>query len=230
MDIFLSKKTNRKFSRMAHDQIHEQNNKDIKGVSGATDLFNRVDNSGLSRWELCSPDLARLVAEFVNNGDRNHIEEMQPHHEEKTQFQKTFFDDVQKTISAMQCNPFEIDKLTAVNNTNVHFGDHVYQSISKIELTGKEQCLAFIKKRLVNQEISIDNFSLPGCPEKGASKGAVASVMKINSTIITKHSSCVSYRRNEVSQIFSSEVDGVSQSLSINNDELYHGNKATLRE
>ena len=46
----------------------------------------------------------------------------------------------------MQCNPFEIDKLTAMNNTSVHFDDHVYQSISKIELNGKEQCLAFIKK------------------------------------------------------------------------------------
>ena len=103
---FSFQKTNRKFSRMAHDQIHEQNNKDIKGVSGATNLFNRVDNSGLSRWELCSPDLVRLMTEFENNGDRNDTE-MQPHHEGKTQFQKTFFDNVQKTISAMPCNPFE---------------------------------------------------------------------------------------------------------------------------
>ena len=123
---------------MALDQIHEQNNKDVKGVSGATNLLHREDNSGLSRWELCGPDLDRLVIEFENNGDRNDIEEMQPHHEEKPQFQKTSFDNVQKTISAMQCNPFEIDKLTAVNNTNVHFDDHVYQSICKIELTGKE--------------------------------------------------------------------------------------------
>ena len=121
-----------------------------------------------------------------------------------------------------------------MNNTNVDFDDHVYQNISKIELTGKEQCVAFLKKHLVNQGISIDtkisqnNFSQPGCPEKGASKGDGASVMKINSTILTKLRSCVSYRRNEVSQIFSSEVDGVSQCLSINNDELYHGNKADI--
>ena len=50
MDIFLSKKTNRTFSTMALNQIHEQNNKDIKGGSGSTNLLNRVDNSGLSRW------------------------------------------------------------------------------------------------------------------------------------------------------------------------------------
>ena len=131
---------------MALDQIHEQNNKDIKGVSGATNLLNRVDDSGLSRWELCGPDLVRLVTEFENNVDRNDIEGVQrPHHEENPQFQKSFFDDVQKTISAMQCNPFDMEKLTAVNNTNVHFDDYVYQSISKIELTGKEQCLAFIQ-------------------------------------------------------------------------------------
>ena len=72
---FSFQKTNRKFSRMALDQIHDQNNKDIKGVSGATNLLNRVDNSGLSRWELCGPDLVGLAAEFENNGDRNDIEE-----------------------------------------------------------------------------------------------------------------------------------------------------------
>ena len=80
---FLFQKTNRKFSRMALDQIHEQNNKDIKGVSGATNLLNRVDDSGLSRWELCGPDLVRLVNEFENNGKRNVKEGIQrPHHEE----------------------------------------------------------------------------------------------------------------------------------------------------
>ena len=138
---FSFQKTNRKFSRMALDQIHEQNTTDIKGVSGATNLLNRVDNSELSRWELCGPDLVRLVTEFENNWDKNGIEEMPPHHEEKPQFQKTIFDDVQKNYirNAVQ------SIWTAVNNTNVHFDDHVYQSISKIELTGKEQCLAFIK-------------------------------------------------------------------------------------
>ena len=68
---FSFQKSRRQFSRMALDQIHEQNNKVIKGVSGATNLLNRADDSGLSRWELCGPDLARLITEFQDQVDRN---------------------------------------------------------------------------------------------------------------------------------------------------------------
>ena len=45
----------RQFSRMAPDQLHEQNNELIKGFSGATHLLNRHDTSGLERWETCGP-------------------------------------------------------------------------------------------------------------------------------------------------------------------------------
>ena len=41
---------------MATDQLHEQNNEVIKGVSGATDVMNREDQAGVERWGLCSPD------------------------------------------------------------------------------------------------------------------------------------------------------------------------------
>ena len=50
-------KTNKQFSRMALDQLHEQNNKYIKSVNGATILMNRQDDWVLVRWELCGPEL-----------------------------------------------------------------------------------------------------------------------------------------------------------------------------
>ena len=46
---FSFKKTNRQFSRIALDQLHEQNNKYIKSVSGATALINGDDDSALIR-------------------------------------------------------------------------------------------------------------------------------------------------------------------------------------
>ena len=46
-------KTMSEFSRMSLDQLHEQNNKLIKGVSGATQQVNRCNDSALVRWELC---------------------------------------------------------------------------------------------------------------------------------------------------------------------------------
>ena len=50
-------KTNKQFSRMAFDQLYDQNNKCMKSLNGATFLINRQDDSALVRWELCSTEL-----------------------------------------------------------------------------------------------------------------------------------------------------------------------------
>ena len=54
-------KTNKQFSRMALDQIHKQNNKYRKSVSGATSLIDRQDDSALVRCELCGPELCQII-------------------------------------------------------------------------------------------------------------------------------------------------------------------------
>ena len=57
-------KTKRPFSRMALDQVHEQNNKIIKGQGGASNFLNLENESALIRWETCGPEVARIVSEF----------------------------------------------------------------------------------------------------------------------------------------------------------------------
>ena len=57
-------KTNKELSRMALDQLHEQNKKCIKSVSGANPIIYWRDDSALIRWELCGPELCRIVEEF----------------------------------------------------------------------------------------------------------------------------------------------------------------------
>ena len=83
---FSFQKTKSLFSRMALDQVHEQNNKYIKSVSGATSLVNRQEDSALVRWELCGPELFRLLEEFET---KNNVQCDEPakHHENT----KTFF-------------------------------------------------------------------------------------------------------------------------------------------
>ena len=49
---------------MGLDQIHEQNNKLIKGCGGTSDLLNKVDDSAPFCWENCSPEIARVILEF----------------------------------------------------------------------------------------------------------------------------------------------------------------------
>ena len=49
-----------KFSRVTIDQIHEKNNKIIKGPGGTKPLLNKTDKSGLLRS-------ARILPEFSQN-------------------------------------------------------------------------------------------------------------------------------------------------------------------
>ena len=57
-------KTNTEYSRIALYQVHEQNNKVIKGSGGSKHLLNRTDESGLIRWETVGADIARIICEF----------------------------------------------------------------------------------------------------------------------------------------------------------------------
>ena len=54
-------KSHRDFTRKSLNEIHEQNNKLIKGCGGASDLLNKMDDSALIRWETCSPEIVRVV-------------------------------------------------------------------------------------------------------------------------------------------------------------------------
>ena len=65
--FFCFVRTKSLFSRMAFDQVHEQHNKIIEGLGGASNLLNSQDDSGLIRWEMCGPEVARLVSEFENS-------------------------------------------------------------------------------------------------------------------------------------------------------------------
>ena len=58
---------------MGLDQIHEQNNKLIKGCGGASDLLSKVDDSALILWETCSPEIARVIFRFKDCLDQNVI-------------------------------------------------------------------------------------------------------------------------------------------------------------
>ena len=60
---FCFKKANRVFSKMALDQLNEQNNRTIKS-SVPSSLANRADDSALIRWETCGAELSRIINEF----------------------------------------------------------------------------------------------------------------------------------------------------------------------
>ena len=59
---FVVHKTSNKFSAIALDQVHEQNNAMVKGSGGAIGL---TGNPGaLRRWMVAGPEIARITTEF----------------------------------------------------------------------------------------------------------------------------------------------------------------------
>ena len=58
---------------MGLDQIDEQNNKLIKRCGEASDLYSKVNDSALIRWETCSPEITRVILESEDCLDRNEI-------------------------------------------------------------------------------------------------------------------------------------------------------------
>lgn len=166
-------KTKSKFSKMAPDQLHEQNNEQIKGAGGAVYLVNREDESGLLKWELCGPELARIVEEFEQSiGAEDASSKPQNHHEDNLSYQKRFYNDVQNVIDGMIVNPFKLDKLTTINNTQKVFDPLVYQGISMIADVGEKQFLSFWEDRMIKgktaigEKITKNSIVIPGNVKK----------------------------------------------------------------
>ena len=130
---FSFQKTNTSFSKIALDQLHEQNNKYVKGVSGATSLVNRLDDSALTRWQLCGPELARLLKEFeMNILHESEPEDTKKHHEDNLKFQIDFLNNVKKLHAAFPNNPFEMQNLTIINKIDVKTERYRFKTSGRI--------------------------------------------------------------------------------------------------
>ena len=59
---FVTQKSSQKFSALAHEQIHEQQNAIMKGDGGIIEI---TENEGaLHRWMVAGPEIARILNEF----------------------------------------------------------------------------------------------------------------------------------------------------------------------
>ena len=162
----VSLKQNVLFSRMALDQVHEQNNKIIKRVGGTTSLLNTQDESALVRWETCGPEVARIVSEFEDflyNQDT--FSNVAKHHEYNEKFRQKFNTDAESLYQAIPCNPFEMASLNTINNY-APFPQSLSDHLKHILSTGERQVKLFVQNSLlmektaVTEKISKSKFSL----------------------------------------------------------------------
>ena len=152
---FSFSKSTRPFSKMALDQVHEQNNKIIKGQGGVSGTLNFDDESALIRWETYGPEVARIVSEFEEQlRDDTHLHSCPnlKHHEDNNQFQTNFVKDVHTLENAIACNPFKIDSLCARNDTGFVFHELIAERLKEILSAGETHVQSFINDRLVYQK------------------------------------------------------------------------------
>ena len=230
---FSFQKTNHQFSKMAPDQLHEQNNEVIKGTSGATHLLNRQERSGLERWELCGHEIARLLSEFESDmGGSVGAISPQKHHEDTVAFQKRFSDDVDKVQAGMIANPFMLGTMTKISNTNTTFPDKVFEDMCVLAETGESQFKDFWTERLVTATKALDvpikknSFLTPGRSEE--QKEEKQKQLVYSNEILNKLRSAADNRHEMVSRLFEGELFGVAQSLAKTSVSLYHGSKSEI--
>ena len=229
--FFSFAKTKRPFSRMALDQIHEQNNKIIKGVGGATSLLNTQDESALIRWETCGPEVARIVSEFEDSlYNQDASSSAAKHHEDNEKFRQKFNRDVESVYQAIPCNPVEMASLSTINNS-APFPQSVSDQLKQVLSTGERQVKVFIQDRLLMQKTSItEKISKNKFPllSTGSSK---STSINLGVPFMNKLRSAVEHRPARADELFREELYGIQHCSSVDcTDEMYHGSKSSIRE
>lgn len=132
---FTSRQTNKKFSCISDDQLHEQNNKMVKESSsllGAFSLFLRFvfqvsyrfdftfligmlnDEPSIVKWMVSGPEISRLIWEYKNISAKT--EDLR-HHEDRKWFQSKFANDVESLVNNFRNKgPFSTSELTTIGS------------------------------------------------------------------------------------------------------------------
>ena len=149
---FVVHKTSNKFSAMAIDQCHEQNNAVIKDSGGAVGLM--TNPGALKRWMVAGPEVVSTVNEFEALQTCNQITDHR-HHEQHLGVQTSFLKEVKSLVAVIEemGNPFlEQSQDLLVLNTRDILDLSVGESVRKAENVGEKQYHNFVEERLIKYE------------------------------------------------------------------------------
>jgi hypothetical protein len=140
-------KTKRRFSSIPFDQVHEQENKIVKGSGGAIGLTENP--AAFQRWMLSGPENAARLRKFEEEYFPESDDEDLDHHEEGFSHQKTFQRQVRNLSEATRTvgNPFldEFPELVTIDSRNC-MDQAIITSIQSIETLGEQQYKDYVKK------------------------------------------------------------------------------------
>ena len=130
---FVVHKTRNKFSGLAIDQAHEQNNALVKSDGGAVGL---TENPGaLRRWIIAGPEMSRLSKDFEALY-LCHADITESHHEQTKGSQQSFHQHVTSLVKSMEDlgNPFTEQSNDLLSLDTKDIADpSVVQTIRQIE-------------------------------------------------------------------------------------------------
>ena len=151
---FVVTKTERKFSGLALDHVHEQNYAIVKDDGGAVGI---TGNPGaLRRWAVAGPEMALLYNNFEDSVERirKRVNEDFHHEQKRTVHVNAFMNDVKSRTDVIEefGSPFsEESKDLLVLDTRDIVNNDVIDTLSAIEKNGKEQYESFVQDRLIKQ-------------------------------------------------------------------------------
>ena len=221
---FVLKKTARKFSAIAIDQGHEQNNGAVKDDGGAVGLTENP--AALRRWMVSGPEMARVIGEFEASTEKSKKLDSR-HHEESKHVQKAFARDVESLANTIEemGNPFTEDSgdLLALDSRDIA-DPAVTDTVRRIEKIGEEQYETFVKERLVNQTKPISDpikknnlplFSRPPVREKTKSQLQLTS-LKNDCSLFSRLYIASQVRNGNLDEFFEHENQAYPPALSQN--------------
>jgi len=230
---FVVHKTSNKFSAMAIDQCHEQNNAVIKGSGGAVGL---TDNpAALRRWMVAGPEIARIVADFENFNAQSRDNR---HHEQEPAVQEVFKKHVRSLTDVIEemGNPFrEESQDLLVLHSKVIVDKSVADTVRKLESLGAEQYETFVRERLELQmkpvtDILTKNrlplFKHPPIKTKSKDKAQLEALKSDCNLFSRLYVSCQT-RDGNLDQFFSHENQAAPPSLSLGG-KIRFGTKSDL--
>ena len=148
---------------------------------------------------MCGPELCQIIEEFEEVESSTTHEKKQKHHENSPTFMKDFIKDTTTLLNNFPNNPFLLNDLTVINNTDMVFEDNIYCNLAKLLKNGEKQLHSSIEDRLImskqpiSAKIMLNHFQLPGF--KSTTKQALSVDKQLRPAFITKLRSAITYRR-----------------------------------
>ena len=154
--FFTGQKTSNRFSSIALDQIHEQENVKVKGLAGATPIIEK--EKSLLQWMVAGPEVSRILEEFEDSFVSRCNDVYGYHHEEGLLSQLRFKQDVDKLVCFWEDigNPFDEETSDLINvYDRTVASPEIADCLFSLEDDGKKEYAGFVKDVFVTKKRSI---------------------------------------------------------------------------